>query len=78
MAENLDEENAKRVLAFIKRKGGSITKSELVRNTKWIDKQKRDKLLDSLVEGKELILDETSSQGSSKKTSTYILSVDKR
>ncbi len=78
MAENLNEDNAKRVLALIKRKGGSITKSELVRNTKWLDKQHRDSLLDSLIEGKELILDETPLQNSSKKTSTYILSVDKR
>jgi hypothetical protein len=78
MAENLNEENAKRVLALIKRKGGSITKSELVRNTKWLDKLFRDNLLNSLIEGKELILDETPLQGSSKKTSTYILSVNKR
>lgn len=78
MAENLTEEYAKRVLALIKRKGGSMTKSELVRNTKWLDKQTRDNLLNSLTEGKELILIDDTPSGSFKKTSTYHLSIDKR
>ena len=73
MAENQTEENAKRLLALIKNRGGSITKSDLVRNTRWLDKATRDKLLESLIEGKELNFDEVPSQNTSKKTSIYKL-----
>lgn len=73
MAENLTEQYAKRILALIRRRGGSMTKSELVMNTKWLDKQTRDNLLISLAEGQELELEELASENSYKKTSIYKL-----
>lgn len=75
MAENVVEDNLNRVLAIIKNKGGNVTKSQLYKKTRWLDKRTRDDLLNSLVESGELEVNEVDSVDCFKKTTFYKLKI---
>jgi hypothetical protein len=73
LAENIQEAQNKRILDLIRRIGGRVTKSEITRRTKFIDRRARDSILNDLIESGDLEMEKIDSVNTDKPTTIYFI-----